>query len=47
MQVQLGFDAYPYQEMGFVKGKLNHISKIATDSGFQAKVILENGLSAY
>jgi HlyD family secretion protein len=34
MQVQLGFDAYPYQEMGFVKGKLNHISKIATDSGF-------------
>lgn len=34
MQVQLRFDAYPYEEVGFVNGKLNFISKVATDSGF-------------
>lgn len=45
MQVQLRFDAYPYEETGFVKGELNYIAKIVTDSGFYAKVILENGLA--
>lgn len=44
MQVQLRFDAYPYEETGFVKGKLTYISKIATDSGFYARVTLQNGL---
>ena len=44
MNVQLRFDAYPYQEAGFVKGKLSYVSKIATDSGFYAKVRLDNGL---
>lgn len=44
MNVQLRFDAYPYQETGFVKGKINFISKIATDSGFYATVRLDNGL---
>jgi HlyD family secretion protein len=44
MQVQLRFDAYPYEETGFVKGKLSYISKIAADSGFYAKVRLDNGL---
>lgn len=45
MQVQLRFDAYPYEEVGFVKGRLNFISKIATDSGFYATVSLDNGLT--
>ena len=44
MQVQLRFDAYPYQEVGFVKGKLNYMSPIASDSGFLATVNLQNGL---
>jgi multidrug resistance efflux pump len=44
MQVQLRFDAYPYQEFGFVKGKLDYISKISSDSGFYATVRLKNGL---
>ena len=45
MPVQLRFDAYPYQEVGFVKGTLNYISPIATDSGFLATVNLTNGLA--
>lgn len=44
MQVQLRFDAYPYQETGFVRGKLNSISKISSDSGFYATVRLDKGL---
>ncbi|MEO7049316.1 MAG: HlyD family efflux transporter periplasmic adaptor subunit [Ferruginibacter sp.] len=44
MQVQLRFDAYPYQEFGFIKGRLNYISKISSDSGFYATVSLQNGL---
>jgi multidrug resistance efflux pump len=44
MSVQLRFDAYPYQEAGFVKGKLSYVSKIASDSGFYAKVRLDKGL---
>ncbi len=44
MQVQLRFDAYPYQEAGFIKGKLNYISKVASDSGYLATVTLDNGL---
>jgi len=45
MQVQLRFDAYPYQEVGFIKGYLDYISPIATDSGFLATVHLNNGLA--
>jgi multidrug resistance efflux pump len=44
MQVQLRFDAYPYQEVGFVKGKLDYISPIATDTGFLATIQLDKGL---
>lgn len=44
MQVQLRFDAYPYNEVGFVKGKLDYMSPIASDSGFFATVNLQNGL---
>ncbi|NLR62642.1 HlyD family efflux transporter periplasmic adaptor subunit [Chitinophaga polysaccharea] len=44
LQVQLRFAAYPYQEVGFVKGTINYVSKIASDSGFMATVRLDNGL---
>lgn len=44
MQVQLRFDAYPYQESGFVKGTLNYISNVAVDSAFIGTVRLDNGL---
>ena len=45
MKVQLRFDAYPYQELGFVKGQLDYLSPIASDSGFLATVRLTNGLT--
>ncbi|MFT4093854.1 MAG: HlyD family efflux transporter periplasmic adaptor subunit [Niabella sp.] len=44
MRVQLRFDAYPYQETGFVPGTLNYISKVAVDSGFLGTVRLDKGL---
>lgn len=44
MQVQLRFEAYPYAEVGYVKGKLDYMSPIASDSGFLATVGLPNGL---
>lgn len=44
MQVQLRFDAYPYQEAGFIKAHISYIAPIATDSGFQAHANLDNGL---
>jgi multidrug resistance efflux pump len=33
-QVQIRFDAYPYEEFGTLNGKLNYISKVPSDSGF-------------
>ena len=44
LSVQLRFDAYPYQEMGFVEGQLDYISSISSDSGFLATIRLSNGL---
>lgn len=44
LQVQLRFNAYPYQEFGFVNGKLDYISKAPSDSGFLATVRFDNGL---
>jgi HlyD family secretion protein len=44
LDVQLRFDAYPYQEVGFVAGTLQHISNIPTDSGFLATITLKKGL---
>ena len=44
LSVQLRFDAYPYQEMGFVEGNLNYISNVPSDSGFLATIELKNGL---
>jgi HlyD family secretion protein len=42
--VELRFDAYPYQETGYVAGKLDFISSIPSDSGFLASVRLTKGL---
>ncbi len=44
LDVQLRFDAYPYEEYGLIKGKLDYVSKVATDSGFLATVRFNNGL---
>jgi len=44
--VQLRFDAYPYHEMGFVKGTINYISDVAIDSGFWGIVRLDKGLTS-
>jgi HlyD family secretion protein len=43
-KVQLRFDAYPYQEFGFVEGRLRYISKVPSDSGFLANIELPKGL---
>lgn len=43
--VLLKFPSYPFQEYGAVKGKIDFISNISTDSGYLAKVILPKGLS--
>lgn len=43
-RVQLRFDAYPYQEMGYVDGRLNYISNVPSDSGFLATIRLDKGL---
>ncbi|SEW52320.1 HlyD family secretion protein [Chitinophaga arvensicola] len=43
-QVQLRFEAYPYQENGFVEGTLSYISSIPSDSGFLATIRLNRGL---
>ncbi len=45
MKVQLRFDAYPYQETGFVPGTLNYVSGIAVDSVFLGTVRLDRGLT--
>ena len=42
--VQLRFDAYPYQEFGYVIGKIKYISDIPTDSGYIAHIQLPTGL---
>ncbi|MFC4232730.1 cysteine peptidase family C39 domain-containing protein [Parasediminibacterium paludis] len=43
-QVQLRLSAYPFNEFGFVRGRLQYISTTATDSGFLAKISLPEGL---
>ncbi len=44
LQVNIKFSAYPFQEFGMVKGKIDFISEIPQDSIFLAKVSLANGL---
>ena len=43
--VLLKFQAYPYELFGTVKGKIEFISPIPTDSGYLAKVKLPFGLT--
>jgi len=43
-KVLLKFSSYPFQEYGAVYGKIEFISNVATDSGYFAKVILQDGL---
>lgn len=44
MKAHLEFQAYPYQEFGYVKGTVAYISSIPSDSGFLATVRLDHGL---
>jgi HlyD family secretion protein len=43
-EVLLKFQAYPYQEFGSVKGRLEFISNAPSDSGYLAKVSLPDRL---
>lgn len=43
-KVLLKFPSYQWQEYGSVEGRISYISKIATDSGYMAKVTLPDGL---
>jgi HlyD family secretion protein len=43
-EVLFKFQAYPFEQFGSVKGRIEYISTISTDSGFLAKVVLPNGL---
>lgn len=45
LEVQLRINAYPYEQYGYIPGKLNYISTVATDSGFLGNVILPKGLT--
>ncbi len=40
----LKFQSYPYQEFGSVKGRMDIIKNIPTDSGYLSKVIMPQGL---
>ncbi len=42
--VLLKFEAYPYQEFGSVKGRVEFISNAPSDSGYLAKIALPEGL---
>jgi multidrug efflux pump subunit AcrA (membrane-fusion protein) len=45
MKVQVRFDAYPYQQNGYVSGRLDYVSNVASDSGgFLATIRLDKGL---
>lgn len=42
--VILKFNSYPFQEYGYVNGRIDFINHIPTDSGYLAKVTFTNGL---
>lgn len=44
-EVLIKFPSYPFQEYGSVKGKIDFISNIPTDSGYLAKLSLPNALT--
>jgi multidrug efflux pump subunit AcrA (membrane-fusion protein) len=43
--VLLKFSSYPFQEFGSVKGRIEFVSQIPTDSGYFAKILLTDGLA--
>ncbi|MCA6493138.1 MAG: HlyD family efflux transporter periplasmic adaptor subunit [Chitinophagaceae bacterium] len=43
-KVQLRFDAYPFQEFGFVTGSIGYVSDISLDSGFLTRINITDGL---
>ena len=43
-EVLLKLPAYPWQEFGSIKGKIEFINTVPTDSGFLAKISFPNGL---
>jgi HlyD family secretion protein len=43
-RVQLRFEAYPYQEFGYLEGRLQYIAQVPSDSGFLANIELTHGL---
>ena len=43
-KVLLKFSSYPFQEYGAVYGRIDFISHIATDNGYFAKALLQDGL---
>lgn len=44
MQVQLRFDAYPFQETGYLPATIDYLSPMAIDTGFLATARLNHGL---
>lgn len=44
-EVLLKFQAYPFEQFGTVKGRIDFISSTPTDSGYLAKVTLPDGLT--
>ena len=44
-EVLLKFASYPAQEFGSVRGRIEYIKNVPTDSGYLAKVSLPDGLS--
>jgi multidrug resistance efflux pump len=42
--VQLRLEAYPYQENGFIEGKIDYISDVYSNNGFLTTIKLTNGL---
>lgn len=43
-QVLLRFDSYPFQEYGFIVGKIKFINRIPNEDAYIAEVFLVNGL---
>lgn len=42
--IQFRLSAYPYQEFGYLKGYLSHISEILTDSGYIGQITIDSSL---
>jgi multidrug efflux pump subunit AcrA (membrane-fusion protein) len=45
LHVQLRFDAYPYEEWGFVDGTISYISNVPTENGFLTTIKLDGAVT--